>query len=167
MSENDGKTNVMSHRKVDRPEAYKQDQIAGSPHVWDENISKMVKAQSAAGIPSRAIVASVGLSWDTIKKHYKAEIEAGRGDVESRLSKRVLAIAEGDIQDEYGNSIVPIRDSLTAAKYYLGTRFGWKETSVTELTGSDGKPIETVTLDMSAEKAAELYALTRDSDKDG
>lgn len=160
----DKTTNVMSHRKEDRPHAFKQDQVAGSPHVWDETISRMVRAQCAAGIPSRAIVASVGLSWDTIKKHYAEDVAAGNGDVESRLSKRVLAIAEGQIEDENGNSVVPIKDSLAAAKYYLGTRFGWKETTRTELTGADGQPIETVTSEMTPAEAAELYAKTRDGD---
>lgn len=167
----DKTTNVMSHRKEDRPDAFKQDQVAGSPHQWDETISRMVRAQCAAGIPSRAIVASVGLSWDTIKKHYKDEVSAGNGDVESRLSRRVLAIAEGEVyekgedgEDDTSKPIVPIKDSLAAAKFYLGTRFGWKETTRTELTGADGKPIEAVTSEMTPQQAAELYAKTRDGD---
>jgi len=162
----------MSHRKEDRPNAYKQDQVAGSPHVRDENIAKMVLAMASTGTPSRAIVAAVGLSWPTIKAHYKAEYEQGMSSVETRLSNRVLDIAEGKIyeKDEDGQdtevSVVPIKDSLAASKYYLGTRFGWKETSVTELTGADGKPIETINSEMTPQQAAELYARTRDGETD-
>lgn len=122
----------------------------------------MVKAQAASGIPSHAIVHSVGLAWDTIKAHYSEELAAGKADVEARLSRRLLAIAEGEIKDSEGNSVVPIKDSLSAAKYYLGARFGWKEVSGVEITGKNGKPVETINLNMTPEEAADLYARQRD-----
>lgn len=166
MSTDKPKTNVMSHRKEDRPNAFKQDQVAGSPHVWDETISRMVLAMASAGSPARAIVSATGISWSTIDKHYRKEVDEGMGSIENKLSKRVLDIATGEIHDEDGNSVVPIKDSLAASKYYLGTRFGWKETSVTELTGADGKPIETINSEMTPQQAAELYARTRDGETD-
>lgn len=171
MSTDKPKTDVTSDRKEDRPNAYKQDQVAGSPHVWDETISKMVLAMSSTGTPSRAIVAAVGLSWPTIKSHYRAEYEEGMSSVENRLSSRVLDIAEGKIyqKNDEGEdtevSVVPIKDSLAASKYYLGTRFGWKETNVTELTGKDGKPIQSINTEMSTAEAADLYARTRDGEE--
>lgn len=170
MSDDTPKTDVMQHHKGARPNAFKQDQVAGSPHVWDETISKMVLAMASTGTPSRAIVAAVGLSWSTIHKHYRKEIDEGMSSVETRLSNRVLDIAEGKIyqKDDAGEdtpvSLVPIKDSLAASKYYLGTRFGWKETSVTELTGKDGGPLETINSEMTPQQAAELYARTRDGE---
>ena len=165
MSKDTPKTNVMSHRKEDRPNAFKQDQVAGSPHVWDETISRMVLAMASAGAPARAIVSATGISWATIDKHYRNEVDEGMGSIENKLSKRVLDIATGEVHDDEGKSVVPIKDSLAASKYYLGTRFGWKETNVTELTGKDGKPIQSISTEMSAAEAADLYARTRDGEE--
>ena len=172
MTEDVPKTDVMQHHKGARPHAYKQDQVAGSRHVWDENISRMVLAMASTGTPSRAIVAATGLSWPTLRAHYSPEIDKGMASVETRLSNRVLDIAEGKIyeKDEDGQdtttSVVPIKDSLAASKYYLGTRFGWKETQAVEVSGPDGGAIETITTEMTPQEAAELYARTRDGEID-
>lgn len=44
--------------------------------------------------------------------------------------------------------------SIAAAIFWANTRCGWKETNVTELTGPDGRPVQT--FDLSARERIEL-----------
>lgn len=138
--------------------------VPGLVHQRTDIIAKMVLAQASAGVPMRAIVASTGISKSTIVKYYSEELEKGKASCEADLSKRVVDIAKGEVYDEDGKSIVTMRDSLAACRYYLGARFDWSDSNKTvKLTGPDGGPIQAVTVSMTPEQAAEAYAKTREA----
>ena len=100
----------------------------GVEHIPDEKSKALVKSLAAVGTRYVDIAHKLSITDDTLRKHYKAELEDGRIDANAQIANTLFQNAKS------GN--------MTAAIFWLKTRAGWKETNVTELTGEDGGPIK-------------------------
>jgi len=92
---------------------------------------KLVEQMSAVGIPQEDIsqVVRDGIDAKTLREHFRMELDTGgiraNAKIGSMLFNKAMA---GD---------------TTAAIWWSKARMGWKESTVHELTGKDGKPIIT------------------------
>ena len=111
---------------------------------------KQVEAMAAYGIPQMDISRVIGVSKPTLEKHYRDELDTGATKATARVAESLYKKATGD-----GNA------SVTAAIFWLKTRAGWKETTVSQHTGRDGGPIEYANM-TEAEVDARLAALAGD-----
>jgi hypothetical protein len=103
------------------------------PHKPTEQQRKTVKAMSAYGIPQHDIARVLGIHDDTLREHYRDELDKANAEACARVAENLFRKATGDG-----------RESVTAAIFWLKTRARWKETSVQEHTGPDGGPIEEI-----------------------
>ena len=83
----------------------------------------------AVGIPHEGIALCIrgGIDDKTLRKHFRAELDTATIEANTKVGGSMYQKAiDGD---------------TAAAKYWLGCRAGWKETSAHEFTGKDGGPI--------------------------
>ncbi len=63
--------------------------------------------------------------------HYRDELDDGHVKANAKVAENLYRKATGEG-----------REAVTAAIFWLKTRAGWKETSVHEVGGKDGRPVE-------------------------
>lgn len=107
--------------------------------------------------------AGMGFTWDKLEKLTK-------------INKRTLQrhcqndYDSGSVELEYGISMTLAEKALdgnvTAGIYIDKTRFGWKETSKTELTGENGGPIVSEAKTTTQLSPEQIAALVRALDKE-
>jgi predicted transcriptional regulator len=102
--------------------------MQGKEHIPTEESRKLVKSLAAVGTRYVDIAHKLEITDDTLRKHYKEELESGRIDANAQIANTLFQQAK--------------KGNMTAAIFWLKTRAGWKETQVTELTGEDGGPIK-------------------------
>ena len=95
---------------------------------------KTVEAMSAYGVPQEDISKVIGIDPTTLRKYYADELLTAKHKANARVAEALFKKATGDGPQ-----------STTAAIFWLKTRAQWKETSVHELGGTDGSPIQVVT----------------------
>ena len=102
-------------------------------HKPDPARRKQVEALAGYGVPETDIAGVVGIDPKSLRKHYRDELDHGHVKANAKVAEFLYrkATSEGP-------------QCVTAAIFWLKTRAGWKETSVHELSGRDGNPIETV-----------------------
>jgi len=83
------------------------------------------------GVPEIDIARVVGIDPKTLRKHYRDELDTGQVKANAKVAENLYRKATGEG-----------REAVTAAIFWLKTRAGWKETSVHEVGGRDGQPIE-------------------------
>ena len=93
----------------------------GKEHIPTEETRKLVRTLSAVGIRHVDIGLKLDINDETLRKHYKEELEIGRIDANAQIANTLFQQAK--------------KGNMTAAIFWLKTRAGWKETQVTELTG--------------------------------
>jgi hypothetical protein len=96
--------------------------MQGKEHIPTDETRKLVRSLSAVGIRHVDIAIKLDINDETLRKHYKEELELGRIDANAQIGNTLFQ------QAKKGNT--------TAAIFWLKTRAGWKETQVTELTGA-------------------------------
>lgn len=101
------------------------------PHKPTEQQRKTVKAMSAYGIPQHDIAKVLGIHDDTLREHYRDELDRANAEACAKVAENLFRKATGEG-----------KESVTAAIFWLKTRGRWKETSGVELTGKDGAPLE-------------------------
>lgn len=99
---------------------------------------QQVELMIACGIPEDLIAAVLGTSAPTLRKHCAAEIASAGTKVKARVGQFIVASILG-----LGGGVKDDRARATLAMFFAKTRMGWRETSAVELSGPDGKPIET------------------------
>ncbi len=92
---------------------------------------RMVEAMAAAGIPQDEISRCVGVAAKTLRKHYRAELDTGATRANVAVCERLHKAA--------------LSGNVTAMIFWLKCRAGWKPTSVHEVVGPDGGPLQTKT----------------------
>ncbi len=97
-----------------------------------------VAIMAACGVPQaliceKVINASTGKPVDlkTLRRSFRKELDDGQATANSMVAQSLFRKATGNSPQ-----------SVTAAIFWLKTRARWKETSVHEVTGPDGAPIE-------------------------
>lgn len=101
----------------------------GVTHKPDEETRKIVKMLSAVGTRHEDIAAKLEITDDTLRKHYRKELDEGRIEANASVAQTLFQQAKN------GNT--------TAAIFWLKTRAQWRENDRLEVTGADGGPIET------------------------
>ncbi len=104
----------------------------GVEHIPDDKSRLLVKSLSAVGIRYIDIAQKLDITDDTLRKHYKKELEEGRIDANTQIGSTLFQ------QAKKGNT--------TAAIFWLKTRAGWKETNVTELSGGEGTEVKGINI---------------------
>jgi len=102
----------------------------GKEHIPDEDSRKLVRNLSAMGTRYVDIAHKLDITDDTLRKHYKAELEDGRIDANAQIAGTLFQQAK--------------KGNVGAAIFWLKTRAGWKETNVTELTAGEGSEIKEI-----------------------
>ena len=101
-------------------------------HKPTEESKSTAKRLSALGVPHEDIASRLKISADTLVKYYKEELDEGRIDANAAIAGTLFQ------QAKKGNT--------AAAIFWLKTRARWKETSVTEHSGLDGKELKGVAI---------------------
>ena len=104
--------------------------MQGKEHIPSDESRKLVRSLSAVGIKYVDIAQKLDISDDTLVKHYEKELKDGRIDANASIGQTLFQQAKN------GNT--------SAAIFWLKTRAGWKETTVTELTGEGGGPLQAI-----------------------
>ena len=102
----------------------------GVAHIPTEENKKMVRLLSAVGTRHEDIATKLSITDDTLRKHYKVELDEGRIEANASVAQTLYQQAKN------GNT--------TAAIFWLKTRAQWRENDRLEVTGADGGAIETV-----------------------
>lgn len=106
--------------------------MQGIEHIPDEKTRLLVKNLSAVGIRYVDIAHKMDITDDTLRKHYKKELEEGRIDANAEIGRTLFQQAKN------GNT--------SAAIFWLKTRANWTETVRTEHTGVDGTELKGLTV---------------------
>lgn len=88
---------------------------------------------AASGAPQPFIAAELGIDKKTLAKYYREELDYAMARRNVRVAQTLFGLAMG----WDGNP--PDR---AACMFWLKSQAGWRETSRTEHTGADGKPIQ-------------------------
>ena len=115
------------------------------PHQPDSASRRLVEHHAAIGTLHQQIAKLLQLSLNTLKKHYREELDLGLA--------RANAVVSGTLFTEAK------RGNITAAIFWMKTRGGWRETARIEHSG--GASIEVRQLDatrLSDATLAELMA---------
>lgn len=100
----------------------------GKEHNPTQENKDTAKRLSALGVTHEDIATRLKISADTLVKYYKEELDEGRIDANAAIAGTLFS------QAKKGNT--------AAAIFWLKTRARWKETSVTEHTGVNGKELK-------------------------
>jgi hypothetical protein len=92
---------------------------------------RQVEALAGYGVPEAEIAGVVAIDAKTLRKHYRSELDHGHTKANARVAENLYRKATGEG-----------REAVTAAIFWLKTRAGWKETSLHEVSGREGGPIE-------------------------
>lgn len=123
------------------PDATNLGRIGNPPHVPTPEMRERVRTY--AKVMSQQMIAASfepPISTDTLQRHYRAELDAGKRDAVAAVGGRLLAKA--------------MAGNLTAMIFYLRTQGGW--TAKHELTGPNGQPL----------RAFDLSGFLADKDED-
>lgn len=89
-------------------------------HVSTVETRKLARALASVGITYEDIASKIGISHETLVKHYKQELADGRIDANAQVAKGLFEQARA------GNT--------AAAIFWLKTRAGWRETYNLDVT---------------------------------
>ena len=104
----------------------------GKEHIPTEDSKKLVRNLAAMGTRYVDIAHKIEITDDTLRKHYKDELEGGRIDANAQIATTLFQQAK--------------KGNMTAAIFWLKTRAGWKETSITELAAGEGAEIKGINI---------------------
>lgn len=107
--------------------------MARPRHQPDEMQRRQVEALAGYGVPEADISGMIGIDAKTLRKHYRHELDHGHAKANAKVAENLYRKATGEG-----------REAVTAAIFWLKARARWKEVSVNEHSGLDGKPIEQV-----------------------
>ncbi len=130
--------------------------MARSPHEPTAETRRLVEQHAAVGTPHQQIGKLLGVSVNTLKKHYREELDLGLARANAVVASTLFSQAKA------GN--------ITAAIFWMKTRGGWRETAKLEHGGSPGEPIEIRQLDatrLSDDALAELLAARKHAPERG
>jgi hypothetical protein len=129
--------------------------MARPSHQPDPLLRRQVEALAGYGVPEADISGMLAIDPKTLRKHYRDELDHGHVKANAKVAENLFRKATGDG-----------RESVTAAIFWLKARARWRETSIHEVSGHDGRPIETVTHSNTDLAKAILLVLNRTSPQD-
>ena len=97
--------------------------MPGKAHKPDRRIRELVSALALNGVAQSRVAEHVGISEPSLRKHYRRGLDLATELVCARVAKNLVRIASTGS----GNAAVQ------AAKYVLGSKAGWRDTSRLEV----------------------------------
>jgi hypothetical protein len=102
--------------------------MAQKPHKPTDDLRRQAEQASGLGLPHDQICALIGISDETLRKYYAAELGMGKAKASAQIAKTLFNKAQsGD---------------TTAMIWWTKAQMRWSETVRQELTGKDGAPLE-------------------------
>ena len=101
-------------------------------HVPTDATRRQVSICMTLGMTRVQIGMLLGVTDDTINKHYAKEIEVGRHSMTANVANNLYNIAT---DPEH-------KSTAAAAIFWLKAQGGWRETVRTEVTGADGGALQ-------------------------
>lgn len=127
----------------------------GALHVPTDETRAQVFALTSFGVPQDEIAQFVGVSDDTLRKHYAQEIARAATDRNAEVAAFLFRSANGSTLKEGAS----YSDCLKASMFWLKTRARWRETNNLELSGPDGGPVQVLDVAKLSDAAlAEIVA---------
>lgn len=96
----------------------------------------LVGIMAGCGFKHELIAERIGIDDKTLRKHFREELTEGKSAANAIVAQSLFKKATGD-----GSQ------SVTAAIFWMKTQAGWKETTVSELSGTNGAPLVVKWLD--------------------
>lgn len=103
------------------------------PHKPSDKERQQVQLLVAAGLTHDFIARIIGVSDETLRKHYRDELDLGQAKVVAQVVNSLLKKALGDG-----------KDSVAAAKFYLERAAGWEARMAHKHEGDVGVTIQIV-----------------------
>lgn len=114
-------------------------------HEPTPELRHIVQIHATIGTPQDDIAKVLGIDPKTLRLHYRDELDLASAKANAVIGGALFNKAKaGD---------------TTAMIFWMKTRAGWRETSVTEHTGKDGGPIQTQEVTAADVIAARLAAI--------
>lgn len=104
----------------------------GWGHIPTEDTRRQVSVCMTLGLTHHQIGMLLGVTDDTIRKHYKKEIEVGKAGMTINVANNLYNIATDPDH----------KNAATAAIFWMKAQGGWRETVRTEVTGADGGALQ-------------------------
>lgn len=117
----------------------------GALHEPTKETRAQVYALSSFGVPQNDIANFLGMSDDTLRKHYADELRRAGIERNAEVAAFLFRSASGETLAN-GASYA---DCLNAAKFWMKTRAQWRETSQIEHTSPDGSMTPKPGIDLS------------------
>jgi len=100
-------------------------QIAHKP---TDDSKRRVEQSSGMGLPHDQICALIGISDETLRKYYKAELGVGKAKASAQIAKTLFNKAQGG--------------DTTALIWWTKAQMRWSETNTTQFANADGTKIK-------------------------
>ena len=136
----------------------------GALHEPTEETRAQVFALSSFGVKQDDIADFLGMSDDTLRKHYSEELRKAKVERNAEVAAFLFRSANGSTSADGAS----YSDCLRAAMFWMKTQAGWRETAQVDHTSSDGSMTpQTIDLSkLSTEALAELVAARNAAPKD-
>ena len=122
--------------------------MARKPHEPTDKDRRQVTIMAGIGLSQEQISKIIGISDDTLRKHYRDELDTAEAKMTAQVAQNLFSIATSR---ETG--------AVTAAIFWMKTRAQWRETNRTEVSGPNGGPLQVQNIDLSHMTDEELEIL--------
>lgn len=119
--------------------------IGNPPHVPTDETRRQVRELAGLQISQQEIADVMGVSADTIQRHYADDFHQGRAAFALKMRKHAFNLALGELVDPddptkgYKTHFTPDRDMT---KFVMRSQFGWEDTTRVRHEGGDpAKPL--------------------------
>lgn len=97
--------------------------MARQTHKTTDETARLIMELSRIGTPQETIARIVGVAPKTLRKHYRDILDDAEINANMIVANCLFHTASGK------NENASVRDTITAAMFWLKTRAGWKETT--------------------------------------
>src|SRR3954447_15677887 len=112
------------------------------PHVPTQQTRRTVEAMAAYGIPQVDIGRVVGCSDNTLREHYRDELDLGMSKANAKVAETLYAAATSAVKRDATGAVASIdKSGITACIFWMKTRGRWSERVVHVGGGAEEPPV--------------------------
>ena len=115
-----------------------------NPHTPTPEKRQIVQQHATLGTDQESIARIIGIDAKTLRLHYRDELDLATAKANATIGGALFNKAKGG--------------DTTAMIFWMKTRAGWSEKSLTEITGRDGGPIQTEAMNPDVASAIDAIA---------
>lgn len=105
--------------------------MARKPYEPSDKERKQVTLMAGIGLTHDQIASIIGISDETLRKHFRVELDTAEAQLNARVAQNLFNIATSDKSG-----------AVAASIFWMKTRAGWRETNRQEITGPNGGPLQ-------------------------